>query len=109
VLEKLKTPAFRPRHLFQKFNVEVLATTDAATDTLSHHQAIQASGWQGRVIPTFRPDGVVNMDMEGWLDNIHALSQASNIEVVNVASYIAALENRRVFFIGLTQKSEKKG
>src|SRR4051812_20601271 len=55
VSAKLKTPEFRPRHLFEQFNVEVLATTDAASDSLTHHQAIRDSGWKGRVIPTFRP------------------------------------------------------
>jgi glucuronate isomerase len=98
VLEKLKTLEFRPRHLFGQFNVEALATTDAASDPLIHHQAIQESGWKGKVIPTFRPDGVVNMDTEGWAENIRALSQASGIEVDNFSSYIHALENRRVFF-----------
>ncbi|MFO7585262.1 MAG: glucuronate isomerase, partial [Anaerolineales bacterium] len=57
--EKLSSPEFSPRALFERFNIEVLATTDAATDTLAHHQAIRASGWGGRIIPTFRPDGVV--------------------------------------------------
>ncbi|MBA3875239.1 MAG: glucuronate isomerase, partial [Anaerolineae bacterium] len=98
VAEKLKTPEFRPRHLFEQFNVEVLATTDAASDSLSHHQALRDSGWKGRVIPTFRPDGVVNIDMDGWADNIHALSQASGIEIVDYVSFINALENRRAFF-----------
>jgi glucuronate isomerase len=56
IVEKLKSPEFRPRALFERFNIEVLATTDAATDTLEHHRAIRESGWKGRVIPTFRPD-----------------------------------------------------
>jgi len=56
IVEKLKSPEFRPRALFERFNIEVLATTDAATDSLEHHEAIRKSGWKGRVIPTFRPD-----------------------------------------------------
>jgi glucuronate isomerase len=56
--EKLSSPEFSPRALFERFNIEALATTDAATDTLEHHQAIRASGWGGRIIPTFRPDAV---------------------------------------------------
>ena len=42
------------------FQVEVLTTTDAATDTLEHHKTIQESDWDGRIYPTFRPDKVVN-------------------------------------------------
>ncbi|MBE2222449.1 MAG: glucuronate isomerase, partial [Anaerolineae bacterium] len=96
--EKLKSPAFQPRQLFDSFNIEVLCTTDAATDTLAHHQAIRDSGWHGRILPTFRPDAVVNLDTENWLGNIAALSQVSGVEVVDYASFIEALAQRRVFF-----------
>ena len=95
---KLATPEFRPRALFERFNIEVLSTTDAATDSLEHHRAIRASGWKGRIIPTFRPDAVVNIDTPGWRKNIDALSQASGIAVENYRSFIRALENRRTFF-----------
>jgi len=96
--EKLKSDDFRPRAMFDRFNIEVLATTDAATDTLSHHQAILDSDWKGRIVPTFRPDSVVNLDFDGWRDNIDTLSEVSGISVTNYKSYIQALEQRREFF-----------
>lgn len=96
--EKLKSPEFQPRKLFERFNIEVLATTDAATDTLNHHQAIRDSGWSGRIVPTFRPDAVVNVDMDGWAENIAKLSDVSSVNVVDYKSYIQALEQRREFF-----------
>jgi glucuronate isomerase len=98
IAEKLAQPEFRPRALFERFKIEALATTDAATDSLQHHQALRDSGWNGRVIPTFRPDGVVNIDMDGWRANIDALSEVSGIAVTSYASYIEALEQRRSFF-----------
>lgn len=98
VSASLSTPEFSPRRLFERFNIEVLATTDAATDTLAHHQAIHASDWSGRVIPTFRPDAVVNLDAPNWLANIQMLSQVSGMNVVGYDSYIRALEQRRDFF-----------
>ena len=52
---RLATPEFRPRALFERLNIEVLCTTDAATDPLLHHQAIRDSGWSGDIRPTFRP------------------------------------------------------
>lgn len=94
----LATPAFRPRALFDRFNIEVLATTDAATDTLEHHQAIRASAWGGRIVPTFRPDGVVNLLAAGWKDNIRTLAAVSGEEIVGFRSYLRALEQRRGFF-----------
>ena len=94
----LASPEFRPRRLYEKFKIEVLCTTDAATDRLEYHQAIRASGWNGRILPTFRPDGVVNLLAPGWLANLQALGAASGIEVVSFRTFVAALENRRAFF-----------
>lgn len=95
---RLQTLVFQPRLMFEQFNIEVLCTTDAAADPLTHHQAIQASGWRGRILPTFRPDAVVNLDTENWHEHIAALSQVSGIEVVDYKSFIQALEQRRAFF-----------
>jgi glucuronate isomerase len=98
VSEKLHSPDFSPRKLFESFNIQVLATTDAATDTLEQHQAIRTSGWNGRIIPTFRPDAVVNIDALNWHTNIEKLGEVSNVDIVDYASYIHALEQRREFF-----------
>lgn len=98
IAEKLATPEFSPHQMFEQFNIEVLATTDAATDTLEHHETVRHSGWSGRVIPTFRPDAVVNIDTENWRANIDKLSAVSGIEVAGYSSYIAALEQRRSHF-----------
>ncbi len=98
ISEKLASPEFSPRALFRRFRIEVLATTDAATDTLESHRAIRASGWDGRIIPTFRPDGVVNLDTPGWKGNIERLGAVSGIDVVDYSSFIRALEERRAFF-----------
>jgi len=95
---KLSEADFKPRAMFERFNIEVLTTTDAANDTLEHHQAIKDSGWSGRILPTFRPDAVVNIDMDGWKDNIDVLSDISGVQVNGYASYIQALEQRRAFF-----------
>ncbi len=95
---KLATPEFRPRALFERFNIEVLCTTDAATDPLLHHQAIRDSGWSGDIRPTFRPDAVVNLLTPGWRDNIVALSEVSGVTVHSYPTFIQALEQRRAFF-----------
>ena len=71
IAEKLKSEAFRPRALFDRFNIEALATTDAATDSLQHHRTIRDSDWNGRIVPTFRPDAVINIDQSGWRQNIN--------------------------------------
>ena len=61
----LATPEFRPRALYERFNIEAIATTDSPLDTLEHHAAMRASGWGGRVLPTYRPDPVVGSGFSG--------------------------------------------
>jgi glucuronate isomerase len=60
LLEKIKSDEFIPRNLFKKFNIEVLSTTDSPIDTLEKHLSIRNSGWNGSIIPTFRPDGILS-------------------------------------------------
>jgi glucuronate isomerase len=102
---KLAQPDFSPRQLFDRFTIEVLATTDSATDTLEHHQKIADSGWGGRVIPTFRPDAVVNIDRPDWRMSIDALGHISGVDITDYAGYIHALENRREFFVSMGAKA----
>ncbi len=94
----LDSPEFRPRALFKRFNVEVLCTTDFASDPLDHHRAIRASGWDGDVRPTFRADDVIHLLRPGWRQNVEALSQVSGIDVTSYRALIEALEDRRAYF-----------
>lgn len=98
IADCLTRPEFRPRRLFEKFRIEVLATTDAASDRLEHHQAIRNSSWPGRVVPTFRPDGVVNIDRPDWKENLLALGEVCGYEISSYYHLIRALEERRAFF-----------
>ena len=73
--EQLAQPAFRPRALFERFNIEVLATTESPTDPLRQHQAIRASGWKGRVITAFRPDPVIDPQFDGFHAQLRRLGE----------------------------------
>lgn len=101
IAEKLQTPEFRPRALFDRFRMEVLATTDAANDPLTDHQAIRDSGWQGRVIPTFRPDSVVDPDFPGFAENIVRLGEQTGEDTDTWAGYLAALRKQRQRFLAM--------
>jgi glucuronate isomerase len=107
--EKLQLAKFRPRALFDRFNIAVLSTTDAATDTLEPHQKIRASGWKGTIIPCFRPDGVTDLKAKNWKANIDLLTQRSGIDVTSYSRFIQALENRRVFFKSMGAVSTDHG
>lgn len=105
IAERLESPEFNPRALYTRFNVEVLCTTDTATDTLEYHEAIRASGWDGDIRPTFRPDAVVNLDTPNWRQHIDALSAVTGIEVSSYRALIAALEKQRARFKALGAKA----
>ncbi|MEX1055747.1 MAG: glucuronate isomerase [Rhodothermales bacterium] len=98
MLEKLQSPEFRPRALFEQFNIEVLTTTDAAADTLEHHRNIRESSWGGKVIPCFRPDAVLKIAAAGWMDEIGKLEMAVGFSISSYTAFLAALQNRRAFF-----------
>jgi glucuronate isomerase len=98
IADCLTHPEYRPRALFKRFNIQTLCTTDAATDPLTAHQQIRASGWDGKIRPTFRPDALVNLLTPGWKESIALLSQTSGVDVVDFLSFIHALEERRKFF-----------
>ncbi len=98
--EKLARPEFSPRALFKRFNIEVLCTTDAATDTLAAHRSLYDEGWT-HVRPTFRPDAVTNLCAERWRENVAKLAEVSSLEILDYRSFITALEQRRGFFKAL--------
>ena len=98
IAKALETPEYRPRALFEKFNIEVLATTDSPLDTLEYHKAIRESGWKGRVLPTFRPDSVIDAEYAGFLENIERLGEITGENVGTYKGYLNALRSRRAFF-----------
>jgi glucuronate isomerase len=98
IAEKLATPAFRPRALFERFNLELLSTTDAPNDSLEDIQAIRASDWKARIIPTFRPDPVVDPEFAGFAESIAALGHQAGEDVCTWSGYLNALRKSRLRF-----------
>ncbi|HEX6496330.1 MAG TPA: glucuronate isomerase [Acidobacteriaceae bacterium] len=98
ISERLATTEFRPRALYEHFRIEVIATTDSALDNLEAHAAIRDSGWKGRVIPTFRPDAVVDPEFAGFRRNLETLGSLTGEDISTWKGYLAALIARRHFF-----------
>jgi len=95
---RLAEPDFRPRALYQAFRIEALSTTDSPLDSLEHHAGIRSSGWNGRVIPTFRPDPVVDPAYEGFHENVRILGEIAGEDTGTWSGYLRALASRRLFF-----------
>jgi glucuronate isomerase len=105
----LATEAFRPRALFERYNIEVIATTESPLDDLRHHQAIRESGWKGRVITAYRPDPVVDPEFESFRNNLKTLSDLTGEDCFNWSGYLAAHRKRRAFFAEMGATSTDHG
>jgi glucuronate isomerase len=105
----LTSPAFRPRALFERFNIEVLATTESPTDSLAAHDVIRRSGWPGRVISTYRPDPVVDPEHELFRDSLAELGCMTGQDVHSWRGYLEAHRRRRAAFIALGTTASDHG
>jgi glucuronate isomerase len=105
----LTQDGFRPRGLFDRFNIEVIATTEGPNDDLRHHRAIRDSAWDGRVITAYRPDPVVDPDFEGFAGNLKTLGEITNEDTAAWSGYLAAHRNRRAYFASMGATSTDHG
>jgi len=96
--EKLATDAFRPRALFDRFRIDFLATTEGAHDSLDAHHRIRNSGWQGRVVTTYRPDGVIDVEHEQFAGALRRFAELTGEDVYGWSGYLAAHRKRRADF-----------
>lgn len=98
ITEALATPDFRPRALFDRFNIELLATTEGPHEDLAHHAAIRASSWPGRVVTTYRPDAVVDPEHEDFVTALIRFGELTGEDVRSWNGYLAAHRRRRADF-----------
>ena len=98
IAAQLASDAYRPRALFERFNIEVIATTDGALDDLRWHALIRDSGWVGRVVTAYRPDAVVDPDFEGFSTNLDRLGELTGSDTGTWSGYLDAHRQRRALF-----------
>lgn len=100
IAERLAEPSFRPRALFERFGIDVLATTDDPCDDLAAHRALaEDAAWRARVVPTFRPDRYLEPGQAGWAEAVRRLGEAADTDTSGYDGYIRALEARRRHFV----------
>jgi glucuronate isomerase len=107
--EALASAAFRPRALFERFNIELLATTESPSDTLDHHRAIRDSGWKGRVVTAYRPDPVVDPEHEQFWEALDRFARLTSQNVHNWEGYLEAHRLRRIAFAEMGATSTDHG
>jgi glucuronate isomerase len=97
---RLSQDAYKPRALFDRFKISVLATTDDPCDDLAVHAALGADPtWSGRVVPTFRPDRYLEAAEPGWPAAVERLGAVSRQDTGSYRGWVAAVEGRREYFI----------
>lgn len=109
IAERLAQPAYRPRALFERFNIEAIATTEGALDELKWHRMIRDSGWKGRVVTAYRPDAAVDPDFEGFADNLDRLGEITGEDTGSWSGYLAAHRARRAYFKSFGATSSDHG
>lgn len=89
---------YRPRALFERFNIEAISTTESATDDLRWHKMIRDSGWTGKVVTAYRPDAVVDPEFDGFANNVQKLGEVTGEDTTTWDGYLAAHRTRRAYF-----------
>ncbi|WP_062525934.1 glucuronate isomerase [Demequina rhizosphaerae] len=109
IVARLALPEYRPLALLDRLGIEILATTDSAEDPLASHADLASRGYGDRVVPTFRPDSIVNVDREDWRAGVDGMAAISGIDIVDYRSYIAAIESRREAFVAAGARATDHG
>ncbi len=109
ITDALQRPEFRPRALFERFGIEVIATTESPLDTLDHHRTIRESKWNRRVITAYRPDPVTDPEFEGFQANLDRFSELTGEDCRTWPGYLAAHRRRRAFFAEMGATSTDHG
>ncbi|WP_106204911.1 glucuronate isomerase [Aliiruegeria haliotis] len=98
IADCLQKPEFRPRALFERFGIEVIATTESPLDDLRHHRAVRDGEWSGRVVTAYRPDNVVDPEFEGFVENVAKLGELAGTDTSTWDGYLEAHRVRRAYF-----------
>ncbi|MBP1849061.1 glucuronate isomerase [Rhizobium halophytocola] len=109
IADCLAKPEFRPRALYERFNIEAISTTESALDELKWHEMLRQSGWKGKVVTAYRPDSVVDPEFEGFAANIERFGELAGTDATTWDGYLEAHRNRRAFFKGYGATSSDHG
>jgi len=109
IAARVAEPAFRPRALLDRFGIEVISTTDAAVSRLPHHAALAADGLGERVLPTFRPDALTQLDRPTWRSDVAELAAVSGVATTTYDGFLDALRERRAAFVAAGARASDHG
>ena len=94
----LATQAYSTRNLLKKMNVKVVCTTDDPADDLKHHKKIAEDGFEVKVFPTFRPDGLLNIENDDFAAYLKRIGNQTKIDIKDFDSLVKAVTSRIDYF-----------
>ena len=97
--EKLQQPQFSARGLMRHYNVEAVCTTDDPVDSLEHHIKTRESGFEIKMLPTWRPDKAMMVEVPAdFRAYMEKLSEVSGVKISSFDDMVDALQRRHDFF-----------
>ncbi|MDR0572814.1 MAG: glucuronate isomerase [Tannerella sp.] len=97
--EKLAQPEYTARGMMRRYKVEVVCTTDDPIDSLEYHIKTRESGFEIKMLPTWRPDKAMAVEApENFRAYIEKLSDVSGVTISSFDDVIEALRKRHKFF-----------
>ncbi len=96
--EKLQNSEFTTRGLLSKMNVTTLCTTDDPLDSLEHHIAYAQKSEKIVMLPTFRPDKFILIELPAFNSHLTKLSEIVGFEILDFDGLCKALRSRAEFF-----------
>ncbi|MDE6683792.1 MAG: glucuronate isomerase [Duncaniella sp.] len=95
----LNDPNMTARGLMRRYNVETVCTTDAPVDTLEYHKAVRDSGFEIKMLPTWRPDKAMAVENPAeFRAYVEKLAEVSGVTISKFNDMIDALQKRHDFF-----------
>ncbi len=100
--EKLAQPEYSARGLMRRYNVEVVCTTDDPADSLEYHKQTRESGFETKMLPTWRPDKAMAIeDPVAYRAYVERLGEMAGMEIHTYTDLLDALQRRHAFFASL--------
>ena len=98
-IELLSQPEYSARGMMRRYHVEVVCTTDDPIDSLEYHIKTRESGFEIKMLPTWRPDKAMAVEVPAdFRSYVEKLAEVSGVTISNFDDMIAALRKRHDFF-----------
>jgi glucuronate isomerase len=94
----LEDESMTPQNLIKYMRIELICTTDEPTSDLQLHEKAKKELEKPIILPTWRPDKVMNIEDSIWKEFLEELGRKAGEDTSQLKGLIAALEKRHKYF-----------